>query len=148
MRLLQIAVLVCHILIVSVLANDSFPKVEHTTNKYRGSMEQLFKRASVALSIDKAGAHFQTRPDGPKFCLGDPRKGVHATEFQFDFTLSKPGEVFFSPDHHESRIFTVKRVDPDKVVLQYETEFDHRSFGKNLITTDSGEIKLSPLKNQ
>lgn len=46
------------------------------------------------------------------------------------------------PDDHGHWIYTIARIESDGVVIEYESSFDHRSFGKNLITRDKGTFKL------
>lgn len=57
-----------------------------------------------------------------------------------------PGESFQGPpDHHSSSTLTMVTIDSNGLKLNYEMRFDHRSFGKDLITVDNGNIVL-PLK--
>lgn len=57
-----------------------------------------------------------------------------------------PGESFQgTPDHHSSSTLTMVTIDSKGLKLNYEMRFDHRSFGKDLITVDNGNIVL-PLK--
>lgn len=57
-----------------------------------------------------------------------------------------PGESFQGPpDHHSSSTLTMVTIDSKELKLNYEMRFDHRSFGKDLITVDNGNIVL-PLK--
>jgi len=149
MRCLVTLLLLSGMLCLGAWASDSEQsaqvKVEKTANRDKDWLVEFFKGSVLSLSIDGTGAHFQMRRDGAKFCLGDPKR--HEMEFKFQFTLSKPGEVFYSPDKHGMRTFTVKRITTDSLVLDYGTSFDHRSFGKNLITEDTGQIELHPFTN-
>jgi hypothetical protein len=61
---------------------------------------------------------------------------------EFDLAI---GDSFFEPDHHGSTSFTVKEIRPSSVVLSYQVTFDHRSFGKNLISRDDGLVEI-PIK--
>lgn len=62
------------------------------------------------------------------------------------FTLA-PGESFQGPpDHHSSSTLTMVGIDSNGLKLSYEMRFDHRSFGKDLITIDKGSIAV-PLKS-
>ena len=64
-----------------------------------------------------------------------------------DFVLGV-GESFRGrPDHHSSGRYTLKAIEPTGVVLAYDTRFDHRSFGKNLINVNRGELRI-PWKNK
>lgn len=47
------------------------------------------------------------------------------------------------PDDHGHWTYTIAKVQNDGVVIEYESSFDHRSFGKNLISRDSGSFKLA-----
>ena len=57
--------------------------------------------------------------------------------------LLKPGDVFYGPpDHHATVNFRLKEIEPDGAIIEYESKFDHRSFGKNLITVVKGTFKV------
>ncbi len=59
-----------------------------------------------------------------------------------DFVL-RVGESFRArPDHHSSGQYTLKAIEPPGIVLVYDTRFDHRSFGKNLINVNRGELRI------
>ena len=143
MRTFQIALLICSFTFYCNYAeNSNEPELQKTTNKYQESLSEFFKQACISLSIDQFGAHFSMRHDGAKFCIGDPQKAGTSTTYQFEFTISKPGDIFYSLEHHGIKVFTVKSIDSDRIVLKYLSKFDHRSFSKNLLTEDLGEITL------
>jgi hypothetical protein len=125
-------------------------RVNRTTNQQRDGWVQFFRRGESSLSIDETGAHFKLAQNGRRLCLGDPEdpKSVQHMEFVTQFTLTKPDEKFWSPDHHGSAIFTVKRITPEGVVLSYSTSFDGRSFGEDLFSIDVGEITLEPFQSR
>lgn len=55
----------------------------------------------------------------------------------------KVGESFkHRPDHHLTSCYTLKAIEPTGIIIEYETRFDHRSFGKNLINVDRGELRI------
>ncbi|MFA6212613.1 MAG: hypothetical protein WCT03_23150 [Candidatus Obscuribacterales bacterium] len=61
------------------------------------------------------------------------------------FTLA-PGESFHGPsDHHASTSLRMVAIDSESLKLTYEMRFDHRSFGKDLVTIDKGTVAV-PLK--
>ena len=123
-------------------------KVEQTTDRENEGLGQFLRKSALSLSIDGNGAHFQMRPNGARFRLGDPEKCEETDAgWKFQLNLCKPGMVIYSPDHHGRKIFTVKRITADGILLEYFTTFDHRSFGENLITQDRGEIELHPFSN-
>ncbi len=145
MRKLLLLIIVCVAVAVGFSRGCSQkevePVVKYTMNEQKDWMVQFFQESLVSLAIDDAGAHFQ----GSRFYLGDPM-APGALNLSSQFTLSKPGEMFWSPDHHGSRIFTVLRITPGEIVLSYRSEFDHQSFGKNLTTIDEGEFTLEPFQ--
>jgi hypothetical protein len=63
--------------------------------------------------------------------------------WQKEFVLGKGEKFMMQPDEHASASFEVVGIKPDSVSLKYVSQFDHRSFGKNLIATDEGEIEVS-----
>jgi hypothetical protein len=52
------------------------------------------------------------------------------------------GYRFSFPDDHGSRNYTISAVESDGVLIEYESEFDHTSFGKRLLERDRGQFKL------
>ena len=63
------------------------------------------------------------------------------------FSLA-PGESFQGPaDHHSSSTMNIIAIDGKGLQLNYEMRFDHRSFGKDLITVDKGSVVV-PLKSE
>jgi hypothetical protein len=52
------------------------------------------------------------------------------------------GFIITMLDHHASATYTIDSIEESGVTLSYETSFDHRSFGKNLITKDRGTFRL------
>lgn len=63
--------------------------------------------------------------------------------WQKEIDLSKGEKLVSPPDHHASFFYEVKEIKKNSVVLKYETRFDHRSFGKDLITHDEGEFEIT-----
>ena len=116
------------------------PTIERTANKDSEHWRVGFRKDLLSLTIDEAGAHFRFRENSRKFKIGS-YSGTD--DFQIEFTLSKPGQKFYHLDHHGSSEFIVKSIMADSIVIRYETRFDHRSFGKNLITEDFGEFTIN-----
>jgi hypothetical protein len=58
------------------------------------------------------------------------------------FVLGRGGVFFLAPDHHMKVSFQIVSIDSAGVLIKYEYRFDHRSFGKDLISIDSGEIRF------
>ena len=59
------------------------------------------------------------------------------------FVLGRDGGFFLVPDHHMKLNFRIASIDSASVHMKYEYRFDHRSFGKELISIDSGEIRFN-----
>ena len=59
---------------------------------------------------------------------------------EIDLTIGQ--KLNSSPDHHGSFFYAVKDIAKSGVLVEYETQFDHRSFGKDLITIDKGEFEI------
>jgi hypothetical protein len=58
------------------------------------------------------------------------------------FTLGRGGSFFMRPDHHAITRLWVRSIDEKGVRIDYESRFDHRSFGKNKVTIDRGTVRL------
>ncbi len=154
MRKLLLSIIVCVAVAIGISRGCSQNRKEielvvmHTTNVQHDWMVEFLHKSLVSLAIDDVGAHFQTPNDRSRFCLGNPEavSSLNPMKFSSEFTLSKPGEMFWSPDHHGSRIFTVKRITTGEIVLSYRMTMNYRSFGKNLFTIDEGEFTLEPIQ--
>jgi hypothetical protein len=59
-----------------------------------------------------------------------------------DFTLRVNETFLHRPDHHQSTTYTLEKIEPTGIVIRYESRFDHRSFGKNLINVNRGTLRL------
>jgi len=44
------------------------------------------------------------------------------------------------PYRHSRKIYKLKEIKRDGVIMEYESHFDHSSFGRHLKTVDTGEI--------
>ena len=106
----------------------------------------FFHHNAKSLSIDEKGAHFVTRKDGRKFALGDPNNPevLRNHNFSFDFTVSKPGDVFFCPDQHGIDRFDVVRIDPKGLVLHFRSRYYLRGERKE----SEGEFELAPFSSK
>ena len=59
-----------------------------------------------------------------------------------DFKLKINEKFYDQPDHHAHTDYEILNFDENTITIKYTSSFDHRSFGKNLITTDTGIINL------
>jgi len=101
--------------------------VETTANEHRDWHEQFLRRRLVAVMPEGTGAVLT----GSIFGSPDVQTRVVAAGFQFTF-----------PDDHGHTTYTIVRIRPDGLVVGYKSTFDHRSFGRNLVTSDEGELEL------
>jgi hypothetical protein len=60
-----------------------------------------------------------------------------------NFLLAREGGFIIAPDHHLKVSFSIASIDSASVLLKYEYQFDHRSFGKELISIDTGEVRFN-----
>lgn len=108
---------------------------EITYNEEKDWYQEFFAKHLV--SAEPVDEKVKIVSDG-NFGLRDNESGSLVTTF----TLAN-GEEFYGPlDHHASTTFIIKEIEPDGVTIQYESSFDHRSFGKDLITKDIGRVRI------
>lgn len=103
------------------------PAVETTTNKHRDWHEQFLKSRLVAVM-----------PEGNRVVLTgtifqSPDLQAHVVNAGFQFAF---------PDDHGQTTYTITRIKRDGIVVGYKSTFDHRSFGRKLVTSDKGELEL------
>ena len=101
---------------------DVSPKIETTTN------------VNSKWNTDYYDNHYATikkTPEGLIFISSNDER---------DTTTLKIGASLEYPDHHSSRKITLVKTDDKGAYFNYESSFDHRSFGKELIEKDSGEF--------
>lgn len=86
------------------------------------------------LSIKRDGKNVRIVTDGQYVSSGDKSP---------EFVL-KPGESFERiPDRHSTLSLRLLSADSASVRFIYEEKFDQRSFGRNLIDIDTGEVEVS-----
>src|SRR5215831_5863155 len=134
------------LLFASLLASAPSFAVDQPPEAPAESWVGFFHRQVKLLSIDAKGAHFVTRQDGRKFVLGNPDNAevLRNYRFSFDFTVSKSGDVFFSPDQHGIDRFAVVRIDPKRLVLHFRSRYDLRGERKE----SEGEFELAPFSSE
>lgn len=103
------------------------PRIETTTNQNPTGHFQFLQYRISSLQpkdgqVQITGRHFPWKEGQPQ-------------------TLPVGHRIEF-PDDHGHTIYTIARIEKDGAVFKYESRFDHRSFGKDLITQDSGSFKL------
>ncbi len=65
-----------------------------------------------------------------------------------DWSLAPNGTFYTQPDHHSAIEFTVLAVSDTGVTIGYTSRFDHRSFGKDLLTIDRGSFEIDYFRRQ
>ena len=110
------------------------PKLEKTQDKQIAVWQEQFDQHLIEI-WPKAGKVF-VAADG-YFRINS------AGDTSATFILS-PGDVFYAQsERHGTATFRLKTIEPDDAVIEYESRFDHRSFGKNLIVVDRGTFKVN-----
>ena len=103
---------------------------KETTGEHTEWMKKAFALLVKSLSFQKGSAHFVTDVFFQK-------------AGKSDFLLSRGDAFEGQSDHHASSTFTCTGVnEKDGVSIQYQSNFDHRSFGKNLVSTDKGNLLI------
>lgn len=121
-------------------AIDRAPAIERTVGKNKAGMEQYLNAHFLAVTPDAGKVRFIT--DG-RLGIGDWGKS-----WQREFALETGGKFQAAPDHHSSSSFEVQTIGAQSVLIKYQTKFDHRSFGKNLISQDEGEVEIAYQANK
>ncbi|NBX02957.1 MAG: hypothetical protein EBR02_02600 [Alphaproteobacteria bacterium] len=119
------------------------PKIEKTVNKDSELLQKNLQESLEYLRIDEKGAHLKMLPNRMRLFrdTGDSTR----LERLDDYTLQS-GESIRTLDHHSMLRLTVKSISSSAMVFEYTDTFDHRSFGKDLITMDMGEFTLRPFE--
>ncbi len=128
------SILSCSILLIfSPSAMSQNTKVEQTTDKQKVWIIDKMKEHVKVISLRNGKAHFES--DG----------FFHSGDADMAKTFDKAtGEAFSSgADHHSSLMLKVTNISKEKgVTISYLSKFNHKSFGKDLITEDRGEFTL------
>lgn len=109
-------------------------RMEWTYSKYQSWASDYLKENILYCRRIDDSVSFRTTPR-----LGSSPWGE---SWQQSFTLGKEGEFITSPDHHLKVTFRIAAMDSAGLLIKYEYRFDHRSFGKALISVDTAEIRF------
>ncbi len=129
------------VIVVSIILYvrlETTTRIEKTFGKNREEIKQLLEEHLVFVSLENGRVHFVS--DGK---LGIDWGKSAENPWTTDFSLKKSESFFAYPDKHGSSEFKVLDISPNYVEIEYLNEFDHQSFGKNLISIDTGTVKLS-----
>jgi hypothetical protein len=130
--------LICFFTLAFALSSCHSPGIERTFGKHKIETENYLNSHILSILFSSKKVSF----------IFDGKLGVQDSSgtWQNEFILGK-GEKFQSQlDHHASISFELMQVHPSSAVLKYSSKFDHRPFGKNLVTIDEGEIEI-PFKD-
>ena len=111
----------------------SQPKIENTQNQQVQFWQEQFDKHTKRVAVYEDKIVLET--DG-FFLIESDMMGKAK-----DFLWSKSVKLF-KPDDHSQNEFWIQEIQEEGVVIKYKSQFDHRSFGKNLITIDEGTLKL------
>lgn len=102
--------------------------VERTRSQERDFVERFVREH--LLHVQRTGA-------GGVAILTDGHLRANADDWAFTLGIS---DTMRSVDHHAGRRYELAEIGEDGIELVYESTFDHRSFGKNLLSIDRGRI--------
>jgi hypothetical protein len=110
------------------------PKTERSSGQQKNGIENFLTVHLVTIQPISEKVSF----------VSDGRLGVRDSggNWHKEFALSHGEQFFLDMDEHDWSSFEVVNIKPNSVELKYVSKFDHRSFGRNLITTDEGKIEL------
>ncbi len=131
MRLATILFALLMFFVPVATASDTETTTEYTTENNLNWVQDFLQKHVV--SLEPKGVSASITSDGE--IVRDS-----ATNPSFDVTAGSKFRA--QPDHHSSLNFEVLKVDSEGVTLKYASQFDHRSFGKDKISIDTGKIKL------
>jgi len=118
--------------------SDIWAKTVVTIDEQKQQFLERFQSSILHLWPEGDGVRILTNGE----FLGE-NEYEHITESWInDFHCDIGGMFIQKPDRHVSVKFTLKEIRDDGVILSYESSFDHRSFGKDLITKDKGTFKV------
>ena len=123
------------LLVVFLIAGCNSTQTEVTKNKDKEAETSFFNTHIVSMTLESDKVRFVT--DGK---LTPVSPAAPANE---SFIIGVGERLITSPDEHASTEFTYRGVRDSSALFEYESRFDQRSFGKNLISIDRGEILVS-----
>jgi hypothetical protein len=103
-------------------------RTERTKNKFVSQVSEMV--AKGLSSVEVQGDDLKISGNGTGFYFGN------------SVVFLKPNLEVLFPEHHSYIKLKLLSINGQTARIQYEQLFDHCSFGKNLITIDSGEFFL------
>ncbi len=102
------------------------PTVQRTTNAQQ-AWHARFLRDHVALTTIGSTTQFSS----DRLTIGSTAK------LSGNLNI---GDKLIVQDHHYETTYTLRNTDTNAATFEYECTFDHRSFGKNLVSIDMGSV--------
>lgn len=119
---------------VFLTINDLNRKILVTENKEIDFIKNIFEQRIQTLDAKNGEVSIEFKKLFV-FCENDGKTQAKI--------LLKTGDEFLGlPDDHGSIKYKLLKIDVDGIDMGYESRFDHRSFGRNLITIDKGVVHL------
>ena len=119
---------------------------EERSPEYAASAHTYLRNALTELTRNGEVVHFDFLNGSygiMKDITPDPAYPDHAYQvWTGKFDLAVDESFKHRPSHHQSSRYTLKEIEPTGIIIEYEKRFDHRSFGKNLISLDRGELRI------
>jgi len=131
---LFITSIVILLLLFSLRETLAETEIIETENQDADSYEQALKDRLISLARNGDAVNFRFNKTGYAFRINE--------KYAHEFTISQNETFSTPPDNHGSIQYTLTTIDSESVTLQYESYFDHRSFGPDQITIDRGIFKL------
>ena len=115
-------------------AETTPPKIQKTSGEQQEWMQQFLEKHLI--SIVRNGDKIEIESDG--------LLGILDSNWNWltKFILVQFDEFIQRPDHHASTKFKLIEIKEGKIIILYESRFDHCSFGSNLITIDIETVEM------
>ncbi len=120
-------------------------KKEFTENKEKEWHEKQLNENIVKIEYDNDSVHFVSTGRFGLYIESPTFTGQR--DWIIDFHLKIKDNFYHQPDHHALMDYELFNFNENFLTLKYTSSFDHRSFGKNLITIDTGIINLKYKKS-
>jgi hypothetical protein len=125
-----------HVLLVAlILVGCDQPQTDATSNKNQEAMAAFVNAHTITIAPESDKVRILT--DG-RLIPSSPTASANES-----FVVGVGESIKTSADEHAFSIFTYRSARVTSAVFDYETRFDQRSFGKNVVSIDRGEIEVA-----
>ena len=125
----------------AVCDSETVKKKEFTENKEKTWHENQLNQNLTKIKYGKDSIHFIS--NGRFGVLIEDTNNVGQKHWVSDFYLKRKQSFYNQPDHHATVAYELLDFNENNLSLKYTSSFDHSSFGRDLITIDTGIIKLN-----